>query len=170
MEIAKTDRLNIRRLTPEDAPFFRVLVNTPGWIRYIGERNIHTDAEALAYLEAGIFKSYKEYNYGFYLVELIESGIPIGICGIVNRGTLPGPDFGFALLPEYAGKGYAREASLAILDHVKNDLVLPELYAITLPANASSIGLLERLGFRVQGTIRLQDDPDELLLYHKVLH
>lgn len=167
MEVARTERLIIRWLTPDDAPFFRSLVNSPGWIKYIGQRNIHTDAEALAYLEAGIFKSYKDYNYGFYMVETKDGHLPLGICGIVNRGTLPGPDFGFAYMPEYMGHGYATEAAIATLEHVKNDVALKELYAITLPENNPSIRLLEKMGFQQQSMIRLPNDPVALLLYRK---
>jgi RimJ/RimL family protein N-acetyltransferase len=165
--ISTTTRLTIRRIEPSDAPFIHVLLNTPGWIKYIGDRNVHTDAEALAYLEKGIFKSYADNGYGFYQVDLKEGNIPIGICGIVNRGTLPGPDFGFAFLPEYMGKGLATEASLAVLEHVKSDLGINELYAITLPDNQPSIRLLERLGFTTQSKVQLQGDPDLLLLYRR---
>jgi RimJ/RimL family protein N-acetyltransferase len=126
---------------------------------------VHTDAEALTYLQNGIFKSYAENGYGFYQVDMKEGNTPIGICGIVNRGTLPGPDFGFAFMPEYMGKGYATEASLAVLEHVKSDLGINELYAITLPDNQPSIRLLEKLSFTIQGEVQLPNDPDLLLLY-----
>ena len=165
--IARTKRLTIRRLEPEDAPFFRELVNTPGWVQFIGQRNIHTDAEALAYLEGGIFKSYRESGYGFYMVELTDGQLPLGINGIVLRGSLPGPDFGFAFLPQYMGKGYAVESSEAVLSHVKNDLVIEELYAISLPENERSLRLLEKLGFQNQGPIELNNET--LLLYRKEL-
>ena len=40
MIIAETERLLISKVTIEDAPFFVELMNTPHWLKYIGDRNI----------------------------------------------------------------------------------------------------------------------------------
>src|ERR1700741_2419628 len=58
-----------------------------------------------------------------YLVQFKASGQPIGVCGLVRREFLPGPDLGFALLPEFVGRGYATEAAHAGLRHAQHTLV-----------------------------------------------
>ena len=38
MIVAETNRLLISKFTLKDAPFFLELVNSPNWIKYIGDR------------------------------------------------------------------------------------------------------------------------------------
>ncbi len=38
MQIAETSRMILRKLTREDAAFVLEIVNSPGWLRYIGDR------------------------------------------------------------------------------------------------------------------------------------
>ena len=42
MQIAETNRLILSKITVDDAPFILELMNTPGWLKYIGDRNIKT--------------------------------------------------------------------------------------------------------------------------------
>ena len=72
MTIAETQRLIITKITLEDAPFFVELMNTPHWLKYIGDRNIKTVQDAEENLKKGILKSYKEHGYGFYKLLLKE--------------------------------------------------------------------------------------------------
>ena len=107
----ETDRLTIRQLTLADAPFIVELVNTPGWLRFIGERNIKTSEQAENYLKNGPMASYAQNGFGLYGVELKSEKTPIGMCGLIKRETLPDPDIGFAILPEFTGSGFAFEAA-----------------------------------------------------------
>src|SRR5689334_3796325 len=131
--ILDTERLRLREFVPEDSPFIIELVNTPGWIENIGDRNIHTNEDAERYLRNGPMKSYVMHGFGLYLVEKKEDNISIGMCGIIRRANLDGPDIGFAFLPEYEGKGYALEVAAATLRYAKERLKIPVMRAITLP-------------------------------------
>ena len=42
MLIIETERLQLRTVSPDDAPFYLELVNEPSWIRFIGDRGIRT--------------------------------------------------------------------------------------------------------------------------------
>ena len=76
MTVTSTKRLIISQVTETDAPFFVELMNTPSWIKYIGDRNIKSVKDAENYLKNGILKSYKESGYGFYKVaQKIENNI-----------------------------------------------------------------------------------------------
>ena len=160
-----TPRLGIRRAAPDDADFFLRLLNSEGWLRYIGDRQVHSTEQARRYIEDRILPQYEFPGYGSYLIALRETDVPLGFVGVFRRDTLPAPDFGFAFLPEGQGRGYAREASVALLatPEIKS---LPELLAIVLPENLRSIRLLEALGFRPNGTVRL-DGELELLQYRR---
>ncbi len=165
MNIFDTTRLVLRELTLHDAPFILELVNTPGWLKYIGDRNIKTIEAAETYLTNGPIKSYHDHGFGLLLVQTKVTNIPIGMCGILKRETLEHPDLGFAFLPEYIGKGYGFEAASATLAFAKANLKLPVVSAITVPYNQASIKLLETIGMKFQKSILLPNNPEELFLY-----
>jgi RimJ/RimL family protein N-acetyltransferase len=163
--ILETERLNLREFTTGDAKFIIELVNTPGWLEFIGDRNIKTEEQAISYLENGPLKSYGLNGFGLSMVELKNEKIPVGMCGIIRRDNLEGPDIGFAFLPEFTGKGYAYEIADATMDFAKDKLKLPTIFAITVPQNKSSIKLLEKIGMKFIKPFCFPDKNEELLLY-----
>ena len=166
--IKKNNRLTISKVTLKDAPFFLELMNTPNWIKYIGDRNIKTIKEAETYLKNGILKSYATLGYGFYKVALKPNpNTVVGICGLIKRDELEIPDLGFALLPQYEGKGYGYESSIAVLEQAKNEFGITKVGAITLEVNTNSIKLLEKLDFSFEKKIKPFDDDEELLFFAK---
>lgn len=161
--ILETERLILRHFTTEDTPFIIELLNTPGWIQYIGDRGIKTIPDAEQYLQNVPFKSYAANGFGLYMVALKENNTPIGMCGLIKRDTLDHVDIGFAFLPAYIGKGYAYEAAQATLAYAQEELGFEKLQAITLPDNTPSIKLLEKIGMKPQGKIQMGEE--ELMLY-----
>lgn len=170
MIVAETKRLLISKFTEEDAPFFFELVNTPNWIKYIGDRDIKTIDTAKSYLKEGSIKSYADYGFGFYKLQLkADNKKPIGTCGLVKRDQLEHVDIGFAMLPDYEGQGFGFEASQEILKLAKNQFHLDKILAITLPTNSKSVQLLEKLGLSFEKRVKPFEDDEELLLFAKDL-
>ncbi len=163
--LLETARLRLRELTPDDTGFVIELLNSPGWLQFIGDRNVKTNAQAREYLEMGPLKSYREQGHGLALVERKEDGQAIGMCGLLQRANLDHPDLGFALLPAYSGQGYAFEIASATVAHAISALSLPTLYAIVNPDNVRSISLLEKLGFLFTRPHHLPGVEKELSLY-----
>jgi ribosomal-protein-alanine N-acetyltransferase len=163
--ILETERLIISEISIEDAPFFYDLVNDPEWIQFIGDRNVKTIADAENYLSTKIIPSYKKNGFGFYLVSIKSKNLPIGISGLIDRDGLEYIDVGYALLPEFRSKGYAFEATKAVLTFAKNDLQIDPIIAITNVDNKKSCKLLERLGLRFDKIIQLEDDAVKCRLY-----
>jgi RimJ/RimL family protein N-acetyltransferase len=163
--ILETERLRLRELTLDDAAFIIELVNTPGWLKFIGDKNVKTEEQAKAYLGNGPIKSYREHGFGLYLVELKDSQTKIGMCGILKRDTLEHPDIGYALLPEFMEKGYALEIAHATLKYASDRLKLPFIYAIVVPENVRSIKLLNKMGLIFIKRFHFKDSIQELLLY-----
>ena len=163
--ILETDRLKLREFGLDDTKFIIELVNSPGWLKFIGDRNIKTKADAKNYLKYGPMKSYLENGYGLFMVEKKDDNTPIGMCGIIRRDNLEHPDIGFAFLPSYNGQGYAYEIASATLEYAKKVLKIPEILAITVGDNVKSIALLEKIGLKFIKKIHLKDDKEELLLY-----
>ena len=163
--ILNTERLTLREFHLDDAQFIIRLVNSPDWIKFIGDRNIKTVEQAEEYLTAGPLKSYAVYGFGLNVVELTESNIPIGMCGIIKRDSLERPDIGFAFLPEYFGKGYGFEIASATLGYAVQVLRIPSICAITVANNTASIRLIEKLGLTIEKTFQYPDTGEELQLY-----
>lgn len=57
------------------------------------------------------------------------------------------PEIGFILHPDYWGRGLAREAVEAVVDHVFAHFEVPTITADVDPRNHASLALLGRLGF-----------------------
>jgi RimJ/RimL family protein N-acetyltransferase len=163
--VLTTPRLRVRPLTLADAAFIVELLNDPAFIRNIGDRGVRTNDDARVYLTAGPLDSYERHGFGLCAVELTERGVPIGICGLLKRAELPGPDIGFAFLPQYRAQGYAREAAAAVQADAFARLGIDQILAIVNPDNAASIRLLERLGFTYERIVRLSGDGKDLQLF-----
>jgi RimJ/RimL family protein N-acetyltransferase len=165
----ETPRLRLRELVAEDAAFILELVNEPGWIRFIGDRNVHTLEDARGYIERGPMASYAKHGYGLWGVELLASGEPVGMCGLVRRESLPQADLGFAFLARHWGRGYAREAAAAVVELARERFHLPQLLAITDPQNTASQTVLERVGFHFEKPFRFLETGEDLSLYAREL-
>jgi len=160
----QTERLELREYTLDDAPFIYTLMNSEGWLKNIGDRNIKTIEDAENYMQKHYLSSYEKHGFGPYLVSLKEEGTPLGSAGLYKRDNLEHPDVGFAFLPEFANKGYAYESSKAVMQFASETLELETIVGITIETNLSSIKLLKKLGLAEIGTYKYEDG-EELLLF-----
>jgi RimJ/RimL family protein N-acetyltransferase/protein tyrosine phosphatase (PTP) superfamily phosphohydrolase (DUF442 family) len=161
----ETERLRLRRLQESDAPFILRLVNQPSWLRFIGDRGVHDLDDARRYIVGGPQRLYASYGFGLFMVELRDDDTPLGLCGLIKRDTLPDVDIGFALMPEYWGHGYAREAAAATLRYARDRHGLARVVAITSPDNTASGRVLETIGMRYEGNVRLEAASEEVRYY-----
>ena len=154
LKTLETDRLTLRPMKEEDAPFILELLNDPAFIQNIGDRKVRTLDGAKAYISNGPVASYEKNGFGLYLVELRETGESMGMCGLIHRSTLRDVDIGYAFLPRYWSKGYAFEAAQAMKQYAQEMLGLKRLVAIVDPENLASIHLLEKLGMQYEKMVR----------------
>ncbi|WOG30126.1 GNAT family N-acetyltransferase [Endozoicomonas sp. 8E] len=158
----ETERLTLREFELSDVEFMYELMNSPLYIKNIGDRNINSIEDARSFLVSKIISSYKKNGYGLYAVVLKESNQVIGMSGLVRRDNLPSTDIGFGFLPEFMGKGYAYEASERVMKYAKNKLALNPILAITIKENERSIKLLNKLGLLYESVINWEGE--EILL------
>ena len=165
MKVLETERLTLRRLSIDDAEFILQLLTDPAFFKYVGDKGVRTVPDARDYILSGPVASYEQFGFGLYAVELKPDGDPIGMCGLLKRESLPDVDIGFALLPRYRSQGYAYEATAAVLAYAREQLGLGRIVAITVPHNAGSIRILEKIGLRFERMVRLSEDAEELQLF-----
>lgn len=157
--ILTTERLTLTPPEAADAAFVLELLNDPGWIANIGDRGVRTLDDAKAYIVERFSKSP-------WFVVRDPQGEPVGMCGIVvGREGLDSPDIGYAFLARHAGHGYATEAARAVLAHAVEELGLRRIVATVRAGNASSIGLLNKLGLRFERAITPPDGTRDLQLF-----
>lgn len=154
-----TERLLLQPLTTDDAAFIFELVNTEGWLKFIGNRNITSTSEAVAYIQKIVANG----NINYWVVKLKETQAAIGIVTYIKRDYLAYHDIGFAFLPQFCKQGYAYEATRVVLHQLVSEHHLSHILATTIPENTSSIRLLKKLGLMFEKEI--EADNEKLHVY-----
>jgi len=160
-----TARLSLAPLGHQDAAFICELLNETGFRRFVGDKGVRTIEEARTYIDVGPAASYAANGFGLLRVDTLDSGSPVGICGLVWRDGFDVPDLGFAVLERYWGLGYATEAAGAVLAHARSALGIGRLIAMADPGNAASLRVLEKLGCTPDGHARLPGEDHDVNVY-----
>lgn len=105
-----------------------------------------------------------------WLIEEKRSGKVIGTCGFLHYLKEYGhTEIGYDLAPSYWRRGIMSEVAAPILAFGFNCMKLNRIEAKVDPANAASIGLLTKLGFKQAGELREYEIEDgyfiELLVF-----
>lgn len=154
-----TKRTTLKKLENEDRLFILELLNTDGWIKFIGDRNIQNEEDALEYIE----KINSNSAITYWVVHLNENANKLGIITLIKREHFDFYDIGFAFLPQFENNGYAYEASDAVLNFIIESTDLKTILATTILENKSSIKLIEKLGLSYYKSVN--DNNNELSVY-----
>lgn len=154
-----TERLNLTVLDLSHASFLLELVNSPGWLEFIGERHVSSLQDAEKYVQ----KVLSQPGSTYWVVTLKDTEEPIGMITYIQRTYLPYRDIGFAFLPRYEKKGLAYEAAKSVIDLIVTQSSPEQIMATTKLNNVNSIRLLEKLGLKFQHEIEI--DQDTMLLF-----
>lgn len=157
--IRETERLLIRESIPEDAASFvelyrdaevRKYVELPAPEKEFGAYYTRQDKVRAyeTYITQYADNQYAFYEYGMWSVVEKKSGNVIGRIGLENQEISTGKEeiaLGYALLPEYRGKGYAYEACEAVVDYCIKCGYSTTIYVKIDPENAKSVDLYTKL-------------------------
>ncbi len=144
-----TERLSIQPLSIADLETFVEYRQDPAIARYQGWDTSYTHSQAQELIES---------QYGLQTPEKdewLQLGIHLGVSGaLIGDLALHRLDeediaieLGFTVAKQFQGHGYAREALLALMDYLFNEVKATKLEASTDRRNISSIKLLEAVGF-----------------------
>ena len=154
-----TKRLKLGSLTYRNAGFILELLNTPGWLKFIGDRNVKDLTDARNYIK----KIRGLTNVKYRVVYTKDKTTPLGIITFIKRDYLDHHDIGFAFLPDHTRSGYGFEATTAVLNYLHKDAGINTMLATTVPDNFASIALLGKLGYQFDKQITT--DGISLLVY-----
>ena len=149
-----TDRLFLEPLSIKDSSFILELINEDGWLAFIGNRNINSEDEATTYIQ----KIIDNPNTNYWVVKLKDNDSPIGIITFIKRDYLAHYDIGCAFLSAFGNKGYAYEATKALLCNVIHSEEHSHILSITNPNNYNAIKLLKKLGLQFQKEIEAENE------------
>ena len=172
----ESPRLVLRRVTPDDLPFFTRIHALPEVAQHLypGGRP-RSPEETAAWLHYTL-ASYEELALGYLAVLRKEDGALIGRCGLMDlvvestapeqeirrgwfgRAEVPAGvaltfecELGYTLDPAAWGQGFASEAACRVRDYARDVLRLSYVVSAILPQNARSRRVAERSGARAAG-------------------
>ncbi|HGH7178030.1 GNAT family N-acetyltransferase [Bacillus luti] len=153
LKMFHTDRLQFRKYTMDDLQFYASLWGNEKVMRYIGNGALKTYMQCKKSLEEWVIPSYKSGLGLFVLIEK-ETGIRIGHAGLVKQ-NIDGKEeieIGYWLLPQYWGKGYAKEAAAAFRDYGFQALRINRLISLINPNHPASIFVARKTGLSYEKT------------------
>ena len=145
----ETERLFVRHFEPDDLNNFADLCTDAEVMRYVGDGETLPRSEVARWIEVCQTK-YATRGYGTSAVLEQASGVFIGYCGVVRA---PGNDFDeliYVFHKRAWGRGYALEASKAMLEYVFRRSPLTHIYATIYADNHASQKVAEKLGMRFE--------------------
>jgi len=176
----KSQRLCFRKPDESDSEFIYSLVNDPDWLKYIGDRKVNNQEDAVSFITENLSAQHQDERLGLKICclrlsylsgetenkETENKDTPIGVCGLLKRDYLDSIDLGYAFTKQYRGFGYAIEAASFFKAYAFNELNVDKLYATVSKENGKSISLLEQLGFKSLGELIKNDEGSrDVLLY-----
>ncbi|RCW76962.1 GNAT family N-acetyltransferase [Saliterribacillus persicus] len=152
--ILETERLILRKITPDDANSILSYLSDEEVMKYYGLEPFNTINDALD--EISWYQSIHTNSTGIrWGITLKEKGIVIGSCGFHNINPQHfRTEIGFELSKEQWRKGIAVEAVEAILSYGFEYMNFQRIEALIEPPNIPSQKLVEKLGFIREGLLR----------------
>lgn len=143
-------RLVLRRYTLDDLDELHRLNSDERVMRYLG--GVVSREATREMLEGRILRYYNQHpGLGAWACLEKSSGTHIGFHLLNHIQGERHVQVGYRLFPEYWGRGYATEMSIALLRYGYEQLRLPQLVAITALENANSQNVLLKSGLHRKG-------------------
>ncbi len=142
-----TDRLTFRIPQTSDQQFFITLYGNPKVMKHIppkGEPCIKD--EAITRLET-LIAHWEKNGYGMFVLELKDSGSPVGYCGLRYLQQIDTIELGYIIDEPHWGIGIASEAAKRCVRFAKESLKIDRLISVTTPENSGSQKILKKMGF-----------------------
>jgi RimJ/RimL family protein N-acetyltransferase len=142
-----TDRLLLREWLPADREPFAAMNADPRVAEHLSTRLDRAASDALL---DRIAARWAADGFGLWAVERVDDGALLGFTGLAaplfEAHFTPAVEVGWRLVRDGWGQGYATEAARAALRFGFETHGLREIVSFTVPANARSRRVMERIG------------------------
>lgn len=151
MIVRETPRLILREWKESDRNLFREINADDKVMEFFPFRRSHAEADAVLETINGMIRGS---GYGFYAMELRQTGEVMGFCGISPVINLDPPfplgtmEIGWRLATRFWGHGYVTEAAKSLLVLAFDEKETPEIVSFAVRDNHRSTRVMERIGLR----------------------
>lgn len=177
----ETERLVLRRITPDDLPFFARIHADPDVALYLAHGRPRLIEETRGWMDA-VLESYRALNLGQLAITRKADGALIGRCGLSYLETDAAPaangsrlgyyfparaphgvqahvesELGYTLDPATWGQGYATEAVSAVWTYTTTNRPDERVVSLIHPDNTRSRKLAGRFGVTLVDRVTLWD-------------
>lgn len=164
--IAETERLCIRELIVEEAEAFMRLGREAGFVLK-DMTPYKVEQVQQEFLQAYIDGQYALFGYGIWALTDRENGELLGIAGVEDRETEGETylELGYAIEEKWRGQGLAKEAGLAIIEFLQQELEFRGKIKCFVPkGNVASRETAQSIGM-----LQTKDVFDEFYCYERIL-
>ena len=141
----ETARLRLRAFDESDLDDLCRVTADPEVVRFIGDGHMLTREEMAASLTS-IMSAFRRRGFGRWALVEKATGALLGYCGLSVPVGQQGVELVYMLARAAWGRGLATEASEAVLRYAFEEMGVERVSAFTMPDNARSRRVLERLG------------------------
>jgi [ribosomal protein S5]-alanine N-acetyltransferase len=153
--ILETERLKLRRITPDDTQAWLAVWNHPEVLRYLIDFETTPDEAEVKSIVEWADDIFSRKTGIRWAITLKSDDIMIGSCGfhLYNKNNR-WAEIGYELHHDHWRKGIMSEAVSELLRFCFDELQLHRVEANVTIGNDASAGLLRHLGFSLEGTWR----------------
>ncbi|GAB6902875.1 GNAT family N-acetyltransferase [Kineosporia succinea] len=143
----------LREFGPDDVDVTAAIVgdhHVTHWLAFDEQDRESAASTVAAAMDSALVRPRTE-----YLLVIAEPGDETMI-GFVRLalGGVKAAKLGYAIHADHWGRGHATAAARLVLGHAFTELGLHRVTAAIGPVNVRSVGVVERLGFRLEGRLR----------------
>jgi [ribosomal protein S5]-alanine N-acetyltransferase len=149
-----TDRLRLRAVSDDDAAALHRIYGDAETMRYVGRHgrptaSVDQTRQSLAYF----VRHQALHGFSLWAVDERRGEAFVGLAGLVwVEGHGPDVEVAYVVRRDRWGRGYATEATRAILDVAHGPLGLAHVVALAWPENDASRRVMEKAGMTPDGT------------------
>jgi len=143
----RTDRLYLRLFSKEDLDAYARIMGDHEVGKWFPKGDGYTHEEARRSLDS-ILKHWDKHGFGIWAVTDKEKGVLLGRCGLNLITETSEVEVDFVLGRNWWRRGYATEATKAVLAHGFETLKLDRIIALAKPENTASRRVMEKNGMR----------------------
>lgn len=139
----ETDRLTLRLPTAQDRPLydaFYAASDAP-----LGKYRMGRSPAEVAAIAAHDLAHWETHGYGIFLIGRKSDGALLGGAGLDTSPDFPGHELTWWLMPHAQRQGYAKEASLAVIDWAHDTLRWPRVETYMRDENRGAHSLAQSL-------------------------
>ena len=156
--VISTERLVLRRLTPDDFDAVCRIHSDPEVMWVYG--GVFSEQQTREWMQRNLDRYVRD-GVGFFAITLKNTGELIGCGGIIMQETDQGvePEVGYQMRRDQQGKGYATEMARGCMEYAFNVLTANHIISLIRPDNMPSRRVAEKNGLIVDREMMFHDMP-----------